>query len=252
MDAKKFLFLSASQRWIISIALNVAIAISLFGIFFAHKFPEIQALSTTSLEVLKLLLTAGAAWVFVLLYASSNSFARIEKETLRFLTADLRRPSIPVGLSVNDIKTSAIEADASVKMQCISMDRTSVTYKLSSSTGCSIYLWCNLNVNEFACIFILPEDHANNYKQIYAATLKGFARRGLDVTNFGLVGHKFEQGKTINYLELYVVRDLEADFLFDAAARVRVSQLLWGDLRSFLVCAERHTEKSTETQQQAK
>jgi len=238
MDAKKFLFLSSVQRWAISLGLLSLVALSLAGFFLAPRFPALPDLGTASLELLKLLLTAAAAWVLVLLYASSNSFERIEKETVRFLTRDLCRPGRPLA-QIDGIALRELEASAPMKMRQISAERTSVTYEVQNAEGDRMHLWCNLNVSEFACVFMLPGEHAARYEQVYGATLAGFARRGLEVTCFGLVPHRFDDQPARDHLELYVVRNLSPDFLFDAGARVQLAQSLWSDLRSFLVCAAR-------------
>ena len=238
MDAKKFLFLSSAQRWAISLGLLGLVALSLAGFFLAPRLPALPDLGTASLELLKLLLTAAAAWVLVLLYASSNSFERIEKETVRFLTRDLCRPGRPLA-QIDGIALRELETSAPMTMRRLSAERTSVTYEVQNAEGDRLHLWCNLNVSEFACVFMLPGEHAAQYEQVYGATLAGFARRGLEVTCFGLVSHRFDDQPARDHLELYVVRNLAPDFLFDAGARVQMAQSLWSDLRSFLVCAAR-------------
>ena len=238
MDAKKFLFLSSAQRWTITFSLLFLISGSIYGLLFSSSFPTLTNLSEGSLEVLKLLLTASAAWVLILLYASSNSFARIEKETLRFLVNDLSRPSQRYE-RVHGFQMQELETSAPVSMKRLNVDRTSVTYQISNTDGDCLHMWCNLNVNEFACVFMLPAQHQERYKQIYSATLAGFKRRGLEVTCFGLVPHTFGSESQQNFMELYVLRNLPADFLFDAGARVQLAQTLWGDVRSFMVSAAR-------------
>ncbi|HEY1103918.1 MAG TPA: hypothetical protein VGE70_10915 [Burkholderiaceae bacterium] len=95
MDGKKFLFLSRRQRWTISLGLGSLLAAALLGVVYAPVAVDgqVQRLGNVSADALKLLLTAAAGWVLVLLYTSSNSFGRIERETVAFLTRDLCRPS---------------------------------------------------------------------------------------------------------------------------------------------------------------
>lgn len=241
MDAKKFLFLSSAQRWVISLALLGLVVVAMAGFWWAPQLRGPAELGAASLELLKLLLTAAAAWVLVLLYASSNSFERIEKETVRFLTRDLCRPGRPLA-QIDGIALRELEASAPMAMRRVSAERTSVTYEVKNAQGDMLHLWCNLNVNEVACVFMLPEQHAADYQRIYGAALSGFTRRGVEVTCFGKVPHSFEGEPVREYLELYLVRELASDFLFDAGARVRLAQSLWGDLRAFLVCAARERE----------
>lgn len=132
-----------------------------------------------------------------------------------------------------------LEASAPVKMRRLTAERTSVTYEVVNAEGDRINFWCNLNVNEFACVFMLPAEYAYNYELVYSATLSGFARRGIEITSFGIVSKSFDGQPPQRCLELYLVRTLGPDFLFDAGARVQLAQSLWGDLRSFLVCTAR-------------
>lgn len=72
-------------------------------------------------------------------------------------------------------------------MRRISVERTSVTYQVQNAESDPVHLWCNLNVSEFACVFMLPGEHAERYEQVYGATLAGFARLGLEVTWSALI-----------------------------------------------------------------
>ncbi len=142
-------------------------------------------------------------------------------------------------------------ASAPMTMRRISVERTSVTYQVQNAESDPVHLWCNLNVSEFACVFLLPGEHAERYEQVYGATLAGFARLGLEVTCFGLVPHRFDDQPERDHLELYVVRNLAPDFLFDAGARVQLAQSLWSDLRTFLVCAARARQAAAADPEQA-
>lgn len=240
MDGKKFLFLSRGQRWTISLGLGSLLAAALLGVVYAPVAVDgqVQRLGNVSADALKLLLTAAAGWVLVLLYTSSNSFGRIERETVAFLTRDLCRPA------ERRARPGAVDDNAPMVMQCLATTRTSVTYVVASDPARPLYVWCNLNVCDLSVVFMLPGEHAGDYETVYAATLKGFRHRNLDVTNFGLVTHRHAaDGQERPYLELYVTQSFERDFLFDAAARVHAAQALHGDLLSFLVSDARALAK---------
>lgn len=244
MDGKKFLFLSRAQRWTISLGLLLLMAAAMLGVVYGPHSDTHQHLGNVSAEALKLLLTASAGWVLVLLYTSSNSFGRIEKETVAFLTRDLCRPAAQ-GARRFEARPGIIDDTAPLTMACIAATRTSVTYEVAAGPGQSLYFWCNLNVCDMSTVFMLPGEHAGSYETVYAATLNGFRHRNLAVTSFGLVPHRFHaDGQPRPYLELYVTQRFERDFLFDAAARIHAAQALQGDLRSFLVSHSRANTQS--------
>lgn len=115
MDGKKFLFLSRRQRWTISLGLGSLLAAALLGVVYAPVAVDgqVQRLGNVSADALKLLLTAAAGWVLVLLYTSSNSFGRIERETVAFLTRDLCRPA------ERRARPGAVDDNAPMVMQCL-------------------------------------------------------------------------------------------------------------------------------------
>ncbi|PWB43132.1 MAG: hypothetical protein C3F19_03525 [Rhodocyclales bacterium] len=239
MDGKKFLFLSRAQRWTISLGLMLLMAVALLGVIYGPHSEMHQHIGNVSAEALKLLLTASAGWVLVLLYTSSNSFERIEQETVAFLTRDLCRSAEQGGRRF-EARPGIIDDTVPLSMACIASTRTSVTYEVAGASDQRMHFWCNLNVCDMETVFMLPSEHADHYEAVYAATLNGFRHRNLSVTSFGLVTHRFHaDGQPRQYLELYVTQTFERDFLFDAAARIHAAQALQGDLRSFLVSGAR-------------
>ena len=243
MDGKKYLFLSFGQRLAVSLALTILALCAIGLIVFGARqsgFPKLYELGA---EMLKLILTASAAWVLILLYASSNSFGRIERETRIFFEVDLLRPSKRDSSSLSLPSEYVADDEVQTSMECIARTASSVTYRVTDAARQSLHFWCSLNVHDLAVVFMLPASTAPYYESIYAATLAGFRRRGVEVISFGLVAHKYGNASgTAMYLELYLTQSFAKDFLFNAAARHHAAQSLFGDVRSFLVCMRRAEE----------
>jgi hypothetical protein len=91
IETKKFIFLSRRQRHAVSWLLGLLL-IGSVGLLISSKVwapdPELKMLS---IDLIKILVTAWGAWGLILLYASANSFERINKETENFLVQDLPR-----------------------------------------------------------------------------------------------------------------------------------------------------------------
>ena len=111
-------------------------------------------------------------------------------------------------------------------MERRSVEQTSVTYEASNAEGDRMYMWCNLHVNEFACVFMLSAQHLESYETIHAVTLTGFKRRRFEVTCFGRVPHSLNAEPQQDFMKLCLLRSLSTDFLIDAGTRVKLAQTL--------------------------
>lgn len=219
--------------------LAVLTASAILGLVVSFKPPQDQMLHGLSADVLKIALTAWAGWVVFLLYASANSFKRIHDETTRFLTND-----IPGAFAA---QSSAARSPKPGDLSLTEIGRKPgrVGYRVSHGKSESIAIWCRLNVCELSIVFYLPAEFADDYKRIYQATIAGFARNEISVDSFGVQTDDVDGmlDAPMSCFEMYVVRRLGMDFLFDAAARTYVAQALCGDARSFLIETERERER---------
>jgi hypothetical protein len=82
---------------------------------------------------------------------------------------------------------------------------------------------------------------ADSYERFFQASLKGFASQDLVVRSFGVQKHDADGAlpEVATFLEIYVVRKLPNDFLFDAGSRYATANSLYGDARSLAVEAAR-------------
>lgn len=236
LETKKFIFLSSRQRTGVSCLLGVLLLISIALLLFTKfKFQD-QEIKALSIDLIKLTVTAWGAWGLILLYASSNSFERISKETRIFLEQDIPRAfsmsAIQVGNNVLDPLNSGL------KLKIIAETHQSAIYEFSNDKGFSIHFHCRFNVYDLTVLIYLPADHAFAYQKIYETSLSYLQESGVKVMPMGVFESHWLQSKE-NRFQIQIIRSVSEDFLFDAAKRVYLAGCIFGDIRAFYLRALR-------------
>lgn len=240
IEDRKVFYISKRQRT--AVTLVVGGAILLFGLLLVCTVatPSLQHAVSPVAELLKLSLTGAAVWLLIVMYASANSAERISKETDAFFDEDLRRAFNNAGF-----------------VDAASGDGTTVELLRNSAGTCmvrtvrglrTVILWCNLNVNRISVVYLLDAEFESAWESTFIASVKGLKAQGLSVEEFGTNTHDADGAlpHASRHFELYSVRALPDDFLFNAAARYALAANLVGDARSFLIETERaHKEAAT-------
>ncbi|MHB8949079.1 MAG: hypothetical protein ACYC4S_08450 [Rhodoferax sp.] len=236
IETKKFIFLSNRQRHVVSFLLGFVLLAAIGLLVATRLWFQDQEIKLLSIDLIKLAVTAWGAWGLILLYASANSFERINKETRNFLERDIRRAFDTSALKIDKVAIDPI--NEGLKLNLVVQTRNSAVYEFVSGTGFSIHFYCKLNVYDLAILVFLPEAHASNYKNIYETSLKYLEDNGIKVMFMGVFEERWLPAKQ-KRLQIQILRSLGDDFLFDAARRTYVADLIFGDLRAFLVRAQR-------------
>ena len=235
LEERKLLFITSGQRITITIIFVGAILTLGFLIYLSLLSPLISNLTQPLFDVLKLLLTGFAFWGLVLLYASSNSPGRIRSETLRFFSNDL------VGaFSNNGFRNT--NTGHGREIQLLFNESGIAVLSVVGEGQVVLYVWAQLNVFKLQMVFLLPPKFAPNYQEIYQESIIGFKRDGITLDTFGIQTQDIEGvlKKPEPFLKLYVLRKLQEDFLFNAAARTYIANVIFGDTRSLFVETQRH------------
>lgn len=236
IETKKFIFLSKRQRNAVILLLGCVLLVSI-GLLIATKlWFQDQEIKLLSIDLIKLAVTAWGAWGLILLYASANSFERISNETKNFLEKDIRRAFDTSALKIDNVAIDPL--NEGLKLNLVVQTRNSVVYEFVSGTGFAIHFYCKLNVYDLVILVFLPERHASNYKSIYETSLKYLEDNGIKVMPMGVFEERWLPAKQ-KRLQIQILRSVGDDFLFDAARRTYVADLIFGDMRAFLVRAQR-------------
>jgi hypothetical protein len=242
IETKKFIFLSRRQRHAVSWLLGLLL-IGSVGLLISSKVwapdPELKLLS---IDLIKILVTAWGAWGLILLYASANSFERINKETENFLVQDLPRAFTT---SAQNVGRNAIDPlNQGLGLRLIVQTRNSVIYEFKSGTGFAIHFYCKLNVHDLSILVYLPAHHAANHAHIYQTSLKYLEDNGIKHNVMGVFEERWLPDHQQKF-QIQILRTMGDDFLFDAAQRSYVADLVFGDMRAFLLRAQREELKQT-------
>jgi len=226
-EERKLLFITPGQRITITIlfvgailALGILIYLSLFS-------PTFSNVTQPLFEVLKLFLTGFAFWGLVLLYASSNSPGRIRSETSRFFSNDLVQ-----AFANNGFQNT--HTGQGKELQLLFNQSGMAVFSVMEGGRVVLYMVALLNVFKLQIVFLLPAKFASNYQDVYHDSIIGFERDGIALDTFGTKTHDIDGllKKPETFLELYVLRKLQEDFLFNAAARTYIANVIFGDTRS--------------------
>ncbi|MEC5217587.1 hypothetical protein RCH09_002545 [Actimicrobium sp. GrIS 1.19] len=236
-ETRKFIFLSSGQRRFVSVGLAgfliVAISLLVMTKLRWHDL-EIKALS---IDLIKFAVTAWGGWGLILLYASSNSFNRIQHETKKFLYEDIPRAFGAALVKQGDaLGTSVVQDGFGLKV--VSENQNALTFELRNASGFSIHFLCRLNVRDLAILIFLPDAHSANYQKIYETSLSFLEDSGCKVKYMGVFGERWLP-ENERRMQLHIQRDVGDDFLFDAAKRTYAAQCIYGDLRAFSIRAQR-------------
>lgn len=235
-ETKKFIFLSNRQRMMVSLLLGALLAISIVLLIASKYSLHDQEIKLLSIDIIKLTITAWGAWGLILLYASANSLKRIRHETKMFLEEDIPRA---FESSTVDVGNSLIDpVNIGLKLKIVAETYNSTIYEFSNGSGFAIHFLCKLNVRDLAILIFLPEDHAANYLVIYHTSLTFLHENDAKVMFMGV----FEEHWLPNQqkrMQIHIQRNVGDDFLFDAAKRLYFADSIFGDLRAFLVRAQR-------------
>ena len=237
LEERKLLFITSGQRITITIIFIGAILALGFLIYLSLFFPSISSLTPPLFDVLKLFLTGFAFWGLVLLYASSNSPERIRSETLRFFSNDLLQ-----AFSNNGFRNTNTGRGREIQLL---LNRSGIAVLSIADEGrVVLYVWAQLNVFKLQIVFHLPPQFAPNYQEVYQRSIIGFERDGVSLDTFGTRTQNIEGvlKEPESFLELYVLRKLQEDFLFNAAARTYIANVIYGDTSSLFQETRSHED----------
>lgn len=238
LEARKFLFITPRQHILITSFFMIATIANIYLLYLFATQPAYDSLMQPAFDLLKLILTGFAFWGLIFLYASSNSPERIRRETSRFFAEDLLRAFTDNGYNATNPNKK------------VNLLRNKAGYALFSITDRKItnfYVWCVLNVYRLEVGFLLPPKFANNYQEVYQSTIKGFDQNEVRLETFGVQKQDIDGAleKPESFHELFTLRRLKEDFLFDAALRTYMANCIIGDSRSLITEIQRQMDKTT-------
>lgn len=240
IETKRFIFLSSRQRNVVTFLLGFVLLISISLLAITARWHEDRDIKLLSIDLIKMALTAWGAWGIILLYASANSFERISKETKNFLEKDIQRAFNTSALKVDNVAIDPL--NDGMKLHVVVQTRNTVIYEFVSGTGFAIHFYCRLNIYDLVILVYLPEGHESNCQSIYGTSLKYLEDSGIKVMVMGVFEERWLPA-TQKRLQIQISRSLGDDFLFDAAKRTYVADLIFGDLRAFLLRAQREESR---------
>lgn len=238
IEAKKFIFLSRWQRNAVSTVLGTLLLISSVLLYLCKTSLQDPEIKLMSIDLIKLTVTAWGAWGLILLYASSNSFSRIDKETLAFLKDDLSRPFLLASSQAQATDLKSEPTGDTPQLRLISESYQGVKYAYGIDSF-KIYFLCRLNVQELSVLVYLPAKHEKDCETIYKTSLSYLREKSeTKVTLMGVNDAGWlEPGQ--KRFELQIFRLLSEDFLFDASKRIYISSGVFGDIRAFFLRARK-------------
>jgi hypothetical protein len=234
IEAKKFLFLNKYQRWAISLGLFVALSSAIFLIIFSKIIEPDNDLKVLGIDLVKMCLTAIAAWIVILLYVKANSFDRIVLEKNGFLTADIPKAFKSAAETQKYIPIDPV--NESLSLEIISQTASTAIYKFcNASVDKPLYFYSKISLHNLQLLFFLPPEHSQNYSEIYRSALSYWTKSGVDFEVNGVIAAKWLGSEDKRFFELLAFRKIPDDFLFDEALRSHYSEMIFGDARAILL-----------------
>jgi hypothetical protein len=217
-DIKQFLFLSKTQKILVSVVLLISFVTAIALIYLSKKQHLDPDFKTLGIDLVKMTLTASAAWVTVLLYASSNSYERINKESGLFLKTDVTRAFQCSGYKISISSSTSNQA----------------IYKVEKENLIPLLFLCRLSLTNIEFLAFLPKTHAKSANEIYKNTLDYWEINSVKISNYGVNQAVWRNEKNVEYLEISGIRDIPPQFLFDAGHRSHYADSILGDAKSFI------------------
>lgn len=235
MDFKSFIYLSDRQRWFISAGLAASLAGTAAIIFLSLLEPKDPELRAFGFELFKLIVTASAVWILVLLHTSSNSAKRINQEINKFLTADLQRA---FDTYVTPVKGFPLDPlNVNLAFNAVVRTPNSAIYKMSKidhGETSEIHFFCRITLCEIITLFYLPSRHKDDWQSTYQTAFSFWDENSIKYSNAG-VHRALWHPEKLEMLEIRTLRSISRNFLFEAAERLDVSEKIIGDARAMLM-----------------
>lgn len=235
LEVRKFLFITPRQHIWITSSFIIATISNIYLLYLFATQQTYNFLFQPAFDLLKLILSGFAFWGLVLLYASSNSPERIRRETSHFFAKDVLH-------AFNDNGYNATNTNKKVIL--LRNKAGNALFSITDSNIPKFYVWCVLNVYRLEVIFLLPPEFANDYQNVYQATIKGFDQNEVRLETFGIQKHDLDGTleKPESFHELFTLRRLKENFLFDAAIRTYIANCIIGDVRSLITEIQRQMD----------
>jgi hypothetical protein len=234
IEAKKFLFLNKIQRWGISLGLFLALSGAIFLIVFSKIIEPDNDLKILGIDLVKMCLTAIAAWIVVLLYVKTNSFERIVKEKISFLTIDIPKAFRTATEAQKSLPLDPVNESLSIEI--ILQTASTAIYKFSNlMVDKPLFFYCKISLHNLQLLFFLPPEHGENYLTIYRSAISFWTKSDVGCEVNGIVAARWLGSTDKRFFELLALRKLPEDFLFDEGLRTHYSEIVFGDARAILL-----------------
>jgi hypothetical protein len=217
-EIRQFLFLSRFQRSFVTAILATVFLSGIALIYFAINGKVDAELKTLGIDLLKMSLTGSAAWSAVLLYTSSNSYERVQKETKQFFLTDIPREF----------------RETEIKLGLLQLKSNKVIYRATLANLKPIIFMCRLTQTNIEFLIFLPKEDLNLIDKKYKHNISFWERNAVNVAKYGLTKADWVGGEEKEYFEISAIRPLPGQFIFDAASRSHYASLIFGDAASFL------------------
>lgn len=236
IETKKFIFLSSRQRRWVSWLLGLLLLLSIVLLVTFSKFYQDAEIKTLSIDLVKLLVTAWGAWGLILLYASSNSYNRINTETMAFMEVDIPRAFSSAKVQRGDRPMDPV--DEGLALDIVVNTNQATVYRFSDSAGFNIHFYCRSNIYEMVVMLYLPAEPAEKSDDIYKTSLAYLRDSNVKVSPMGVYEMNWTDTPE-KRLVFQIIRPAGEDFLFDAAKRAYLANCIYGDVRAFFLRARK-------------
>ncbi len=238
IETKKFIFLSSLQRKWVSYLLGFLLLFAVGLLVTYTRFVHDQEMKVLSIDLIKLFVTAWGGWGLILLYASSNSYKRINAETMAFMEIDIPRAFVSAKVQLKNRPVDP--TDLGLELETIINTNQATVYRFSDGTDFNIYFYCRSNIYDMTVMLYLPADSVERSEEIYKTSLTYLRDSNVKVTSMGIYDMNWTD--TVERRLVYqIIRSVGEDFLFDAAKRAYLANCIYGDVRAFFLRARQAT-----------
>lgn len=236
IETKKFIFLSSRQRRWVSWLLGFLLFLAIFLLVMFSRFFQDAEIKALSIDLVKLFLTAWGGWGLILLYASSNSYNRINAETMAFMEVDIPRAFASAKVQMGNRPMDPL--DQGLELEIVVKTNQATVYRFTDSSGFTIYFYCRSNVYDMTVLLYLPVEPADNFEEIYKTSLAYLRDNNVKVMPMGVYDMNWTDTPDKRFV-IQIIRSVGEDFLFDAAKRAYLANCIYGDVRAFFLRARR-------------
>lgn len=249
-NTKSYFYLSNYQRVMVTVFLVLGFILSVFLIYAGKYILHDDDIKVLGIDIVKMTLTVTAVWIFLALYGSSNSKKRILREMHNFLSVDLPSMTRLRNDGLNGGGLKKLHSGYTLK-PIIGISNSTIFEFSRANSRLSIHVYCRVTLEEVIIIFFLPAEFETNWEIIYQSCIEFLERSKIECEPTGKrralwITDGVEDETAPAKFEVRFRRTLSAGFLFDAAARMDLSEKFFGDCVAFFECTDAELQKRTD------